>query len=120
MVKAELTEYLGSQANAYDLIVSADTLVYFGALDSVLNNAAQALKPEGLLAFTVEQMLAEAHDPAQPFHLNSHGRYSHNRDYLERCLAEAGLNLCCLESDVLRQEQGKPVAGWVVVATRKN
>lgn len=118
LTKAELTEYLGLQSNAYHLIVSADTLVYFGALETVLGNAAQSLQPGGLLAFTVEQLQAENNDSAMPYHLNTHGRYSHSRDYLEHCLTEAGLDLCCIEAEVLRQEQGKPVHGWVVVAIR--
>jgi predicted TPR repeat methyltransferase len=36
LVKSELTDYLRRSKAAFDLIVSSDTLVYFGALDSVV------------------------------------------------------------------------------------
>ena len=54
LVKAELTEYLRDNSEAFDLIVSADTLVYFGDLEGVLAAAAGALRPNGLLVFTLE------------------------------------------------------------------
>ena len=54
LVEAELSAWLGSQRQAYDLIVSADTLCYFGALDQPLSAAASALRPAGRLVFTVE------------------------------------------------------------------
>ena len=35
LMKGELTEYLRDSREAFDLIVSADTLVYFGGLEDV-------------------------------------------------------------------------------------
>jgi predicted TPR repeat methyltransferase len=35
LMQIELTEYLRGQSEAFDIIVSADTLVYFGALEGV-------------------------------------------------------------------------------------
>ncbi len=52
LVKGELTGYLRQHPGAFDVIVSADTLVYFGALDEVFAAAAAALRPGGLLIFT--------------------------------------------------------------------
>ena len=49
LVKAELTEYLRTTERAFDLIVSADTLVYFGDLEGVLVAATEALRPTWLL-----------------------------------------------------------------------
>ena len=43
---------------AFDVIVSADTLVYFGALEEVVAAAAKALRPGGVLVFTVEELCA--------------------------------------------------------------
>ncbi len=54
LVKFELTEFLNRQTEAYDVIASADTLCYFGDLEPVFRAAAKALKPGGLLAFTLE------------------------------------------------------------------
>ena len=44
LMKTELTEYLRDNSEAFDLIVSADTLVYFGDLEGVLA-AAESFTP---------------------------------------------------------------------------
>ncbi|MDH3965955.1 MAG: tetratricopeptide repeat protein [Rhodospirillales bacterium] len=112
---AELTAFLEGQAGAYDLIASADTLCYFGALEAVLAAAARALRPGGRLVFTLENA---GQDEDAGFRLGPHGRYSHTKDYVRRSLAGAGLALRSLEDDVLRKEGGKAVAGLVVLAQR--
>ena len=64
----------------YDLIISADTLCYFGELTEVAAAACGALRPGGYLAFTVEAL-----DEAQAsvgHLLAGHGRYAHARGYL--------------------------------------
>jgi predicted TPR repeat methyltransferase len=113
LYKAELTEFLRLSPGQWDVIVSADTLCYFGDLQPVMQAAAQALRPGGMLVYTVE-----AFETPDIFHLQPHGRYAHGRDYLAAVLSAAGLQLCELHSEVLRQEGGKPVPGWLVAATR--
>jgi predicted TPR repeat methyltransferase len=54
LVEAELTTYLESHGDAFNVIVSADTLVYFGALERVIRAAALALVPPGHFVFTLE------------------------------------------------------------------
>ena len=57
LYKVELTAYLRDCPGEFDVIVSADTLVYFGPLESVARAAAGALRPGGRLIFTVEALL---------------------------------------------------------------
>ena len=112
---AELTAFLREQPARYDLIASADTLVYFGDLEPVLTAAATALRPGGWLAFTVEQ----AEDEATPagFRLNRSGRYSHTANYMQRTLAATGLLAPCrITNIILRQEENTPVNGYAVLA----
>jgi predicted TPR repeat methyltransferase len=114
LVQGELTEYLRSNRNAFDLIVSADTLVYFGELASVIEAAAGALRPGGLLAFTLEHA---ADGPVDfEYRLELHGRYSHSRCYVERLLRMFHLEPHVAEA-ALRMESGAPVAGLVVLAS---
>ena len=54
LIKGELTDHMRAQPAAFDVIVSADTLVYFGDLESVVGAAAGALRPNGLFIFTLE------------------------------------------------------------------
>lgn len=115
LFKVELTEYLRDNREAFDLILSADTLVYFGALEDVIGAAVGALRPGGLLIFTLEH--AASGDASLDYRLELHGRYAHSRAYVERLLSSAGLSLKIAEAH-LRMESGTPVAGLVVRATK--
>ncbi len=115
LVKGELTAYLRSCREAYDVIVSADTLVYFGALEEVVAAAARALRPDGYLVFTVEELVGAA-DGAD-YCLRPHGRYNHSRAYVERLLTDAGLRPVIAHAE-LRLEAGAPVDGLVVRAEK--
>jgi predicted TPR repeat methyltransferase len=114
-VQGELTEYLRGSMDAFDLIVSADTLVYFGSLEDVVGAAAVALRAHGLLIFTLED--AAGGDAPVGYRLELHGRYSHSRDYVERVLNAAGLASQIAQAE-LRMESGTPVAGLVIRATK--
>jgi predicted TPR repeat methyltransferase len=115
LVKTELTEFLRANRKAFDLIVSADTLVYFGDLKNVLVAAAEALRPSGLLVFTLEHAIGGRTDVG--YRLEFHGRYSHTPAYVEWLLAAAGLKSEIAYAD-LRLESGAPVAGLVIRATK--
>jgi predicted TPR repeat methyltransferase len=111
LVKAELTEYLQDQTEAFDLIVSADALVYFGDLNGVLEAFAAALRPSGLVVFTLERRGADL--SGVDYTLELHGRYSHAQTYVERLLTVSGLQPKIVEAE-LRTEAGLPVRGLVV------
>jgi predicted TPR repeat methyltransferase len=113
LVKAELVADLEGRPDSLHLVVSADTLCYFGRLDTALAAAARALKAGGHLVFTVE-----SHTQADDYVLHPHGRYSHSGPYVEACLAGAGFARWQLDKVVLRTEGGEPVSGWLVSATR--
>ena len=115
LVKRELTAYLSDTLGAFDVIVSADTLCYFGPLESVVAASAGALRPGGRFIFTVEESIDDADDVG--YSIRPHGRYHHTRRYLERVLAAANLTPE-IESAELRLEAGDPVQGLVVRATK--
>jgi predicted TPR repeat methyltransferase len=108
----ELTAYLAANEAAFDVVASADTLVYFGALEAVARAAHGALRPGGWLAFTVER----SDETERPFRINPHGRYSHTEEYLRTVLDHAGFGTIDIAPAVLRQELSRPVEGWVVRA----
>jgi predicted TPR repeat methyltransferase len=115
LCEGELTAFMRARPDAFDLVVSADTLVYFGALEELLRSAAEALRASGYLVFTVEHAVDE---PASGFRLHPHGRYSHGQTYLHRTLATAGLSVLSMQPGILRQENTLPVHGLVVTARR--
>jgi predicted TPR repeat methyltransferase len=118
LVQAELTSYLERSRGRFDLIVSADTLVYFGALEAVSRAAAGALRPGGVIVFSVERAPAGSTSPVG-HHLDSHGRYRHAPEYVRRTLEASGFSLLAMEAGVLRIEAGAPVDGLVVTAKRE-
>ena len=115
LVDAELTVFLEAHTGTYDVIVSADTLCYFGALDRLFAAAAGALRPEGRLLFTVEKAV----DPEETdYRLQPHGRYCHAEEYVALRLECAGLAVRSIGTDRLRRESGKDVAGLIVTAAK--
>jgi predicted TPR repeat methyltransferase len=116
LAKAELTEFMDSAECAYDLIASADTLVYFGDLNPPFQSAAKALRPGGHLVFTLEKASDTCGEAG--FVLHALGRYCHTEDYVKTRLQETGFAVCEISSVVLRKEAGKPVQGMLVAARR--
>ncbi|TVS12267.1 MAG: tetratricopeptide repeat protein [Planctomycetaceae bacterium] len=114
LVEAELTSYMRQYAGSFDIIVSADTLVYFGDLDPVLSAAWGALRGGGCFAFTLEQLDTNNLDAA--YILGSHGRYAHTDNYVRERLTVTGLELRSLERVILRREGGHDVPGFIVLA----
>ena len=76
--------------------------------------AAGALRPSGLLVFTLEHAVGEDNID---YRLELHGRYSHSLAYVKRVLTQSGLTAEA-DSAELRNEAGVPVAGLVVRATK--
>jgi predicted TPR repeat methyltransferase len=116
LVEGELTDFLERHADSFDLVVSADTLVYFGALERAAEAAASSLRPGGHLVFTVER--SEEGDAPSGHRLHPHGRYSHTERYLRGVLGSAGLEGVEIEPGDLRKEAGRWVRGSLVTARR--
>ena len=111
LTAAELVRYLGQRPVNFDLIVSADTLVYFGELGTFIQAAKNALRPGGHLVFTLEKG-----DCDEGFKLNIHGRYSHKQEYVESLIISSGMQITAIENEKLRNEGGVPVLGILVTA----
>ena len=113
--KAELVDYLQRHADGFDLVISADTLCYFGDLEEFARAAFAALRAGGRLVFTVEAITDAA---GGTYQLQPHGRYAHARGYVDAVLGAAGFRVEDLDQDVLRREAGLAVQGWLVGACR--
>jgi predicted TPR repeat methyltransferase len=114
--KAELTGYLATQVAMFDLIVMADTLIYFGALEKVFAAAYRALRCESIFIFTVEN--TDSPSSGQSYDLNFQGRYRHDRDYICSTLTDSGFVVSAMVVNNLRLELGKPVEGTVFTAIK--
>jgi predicted TPR repeat methyltransferase len=115
LVQAELTAFLNERPLTYDAVVSADTLCYFGRLEPFSAAVASALRPDGLLVFTVEALPA---DDDTEFRLAVNGRYAHSETYVRECLETAGLLVADSNLVHLRNENTEPVVGFLVTARK--
>ena len=82
----------------------------------MLAAAKRALRPGGVLVFTLEHAVVGA--ATGGYRLELHGRYSHSRDYVEALLRGLGLAPKIVEAD-LRMESGAPVKGLVIRARKR-
>ncbi len=114
LVQAELVEFLVAQPGAFDWVVALDTLNYLGDLQPTLTHAHAALRPGGVLAFTIET----AETPDDDFRVTPSGRYRHGAGYVQELLAAAGFTRQRTTSAILRKEAGAPVEGLVIWAEK--
>jgi predicted TPR repeat methyltransferase len=97
-----------ARENAVDLIVAADVFIYVGALDSTIAACAKALRPGGLLAFSIETGGGDVV-------LETTLRYTHSDEYVRRLATANGLAIERAEPAVLRVNDGQPVHGMLYV-----
>jgi len=110
--EAELVSWITSRPRSFDLIVAADVFCYFGALDATFRVIRAALRPKGVLGFTVEA----AADDDERGRVGPSGRYAHGARALRRALEGTEFRAIKIETDTLRTEGGVPVAGLIVTA----
>ena len=116
LVKVELTAYLRDCPGSFDVIVSADTLVYFGPLEDVVaacGGRAASRRAAHLHGGGIDRRRVRCgllHQPARPLQPCASSTSS-------ACWRDAGLRPEIVPAE-LRLEAGDPVAGLVVRATK--
>ncbi|OHE58523.1 MAG: hypothetical protein A2X71_02320 [Thiobacillus sp. GWE1_62_9] len=110
----DITVALEGVNEAYDLIIAADVFIYVGELERVFELCSTALRRSGLFSFTAEA----AQDEMASFVLETSGRYSHSKRYLNQLAQSFGLDMECMRNSVLRMDRGMPINGFTVVMRR--
>jgi predicted TPR repeat methyltransferase len=122
--EADLEAFLAGAERDWAVMLAADVLVYFGALERVLSLTHAALRPHGLFVFSVEEMSGETGVAAdggsadRGWRLDRQGRYSHTLDYVRHAAVEAGFRVRELRREAVRHEAGAPVPGLLAVLER--
>lgn len=104
--------------NLYHVIAALDVLIYIGDLATVIPNAQRILLPGGRFVFSCETG-AKNETVANPgYSLQSNYRYTHQPNYVQGLLEQAGFEEIAMEDRVLRYERDEPVAGILVTARK--
>lgn len=118
LLVADLLPHLRGLEACHDLIVLADTLVYFGDTAALLSGCSQALRPGGHLILSTELLPDEAIYAGTGHRLAPTGRYQHSRTEIAHRLEGAGLvTVRCADLPV-RLELGQAVAGQLLLARK--
>ena len=105
----DICAYLDRHAGAFDLVVAADVLVYFGDLAQLFGQVRTALRSGGWFVFSTEA-LAEG-----SFALQASSRYAHALRYLHALAAAHGFTVREAEHASVRSENGREVDGYLLV-----
>jgi predicted TPR repeat methyltransferase len=111
LICQELTSYLESSRSAFDVIVAADVFIYFGNLAPLIDAMAQALRPRGVLAFSIEST------SAPQYQLLPSGRFAQSLGYVRDLLAPH-FTECVCEEATIRIEAAHPARGALFVFRR--
>ncbi|RED48137.1 tetratricopeptide repeat protein [Aestuariispira insulae] len=113
LAEEELVAFLKSRRGQYDLVVAADVLCYFGALEEAFAATHDSLRSGGTFAFSLETRPDTAR-----YHLHPSGRYSHEQDYVLSAIRAVGFVIENYDRAVLRSEYGEDVKGLILLARR--
>jgi predicted TPR repeat methyltransferase len=119
--EARLPAALREETSQWRLILAADLLCYFGALEDMFDAVRDRLLPGGRFIFSIEERLPD-HDCVTPgnghWALIGPHHYSHDPAYVARVADERGFRCITLNRETLRHEAGGPVAGLIMVLER--
>jgi len=112
LAAVDISSWLDSTRASFDLIISADMIIYVGAVDELFRKLAAHMNPGARLIVSTER--SEETDLV----LRETGRYAHSDAYMRRCAEEAGLKVTATSQINLRKERGEWLEGGLFVFTR--
>ena len=105
LIKKDLVEYLAEAELAFNYFVATDVLIYIGDLSEIFRLIRYRNKIGGSLAFSLE------HREGEGFFLETSGRYSHSKKYIEDLCEEYGYELRHFQTAPLRKERNGFIEG---------
>ena len=111
LMVASIDDALEGQKQSFDAIIAGDTFIYVGDLSSVLAGCARALRPDGLMAFSVENTDGDT------YRLCPTGRYAHSVAYVDATVGASGMRVV-YRRDIIIRNDPMPIAGQIVVLSK--
>jgi predicted TPR repeat methyltransferase len=117
---AEAADFLeDNEDGPFDIVTATDVLPYVGFLEELFFGVADNLEKGGLFFFSSEtlptEMLGE-----RDFMVGPHQRFAHAETYVRKTLTASGFEMVELRDITVRLEDGKPIAGHLVLAKKTN
>jgi len=112
LLLGDIEAFLAEPGRPYDLILAADTMIYFGDLEPAFSGVMQRLAPGGFYLFTVEAMAGTGWEQTEA------NRFRHSEAYLREQAARRGFAFVELIQCQIRREHNQPVPGFAI-ALRK-
>ena len=101
----------------FDVVILSDVLCYIGDLRQLFQSVMSLLKPDGLVAFTIEAMDTNCR-PEKYLIDKLSGRFKHCAEYLQEYLRSIGFVVLSNETVQLRLQNREGVSGQLMVLTR--
>ena len=101
LIHGDIIEFLSNEDLDFDYYISTDTFVYIGDLYNVFKLIKSRNSSGGKLVFSTE------HRDNDTFILETSGRYSHSKMYIESLCQKLDFKLSYFEKSELRKEKGK-------------
>ncbi len=108
----EISKFLQSCNEHYELIIVADVLIYFGDLGPLFRKLALIARPGTYLCFSTEK------SADKDYVLRKSGRFAHNPEYMDKVCTETGWEVIKAEPAKLRKERFNWIEGMIYIATR--
>lgn len=119
--EGDIVTELKNRGQRWPLIIAADVVTYFGALEDLLGTVRDSLAPGGWFVFSTEELLPD-HDGVVPgngdYAQGRQGRYSHAAHYVYEAAHEAGFRVLRFDRPPIRQEAGADVPGLLFTLER--
>ncbi len=105
----DVEHFFAMSDSLYDVIVAADVLTYFGALENIFFQVKKHLKKNGAFIFSVTQNSLNDDDSF----LHMSGRFLHTENYVKKVVKQCGFMVKKQQSCKLREEGDSEVFGWI-------
>ena len=112
LVKDNMVTFMQGNVSSFDMIMSADVLIYNGDLEPVISAVWHSLREEGVYLFSVS--VTDDDD----YIIDNSGRYFHNPFYVKKILKKNKFIIEYAEKCAVRMEFGTPEYGMIFVARK--
>lgn len=112
LICADIMATQAQYSQKVDLLLTADTVPYFGDLHSLFQLSLQYLKSDGYWILSIES------DYSKPYDLMTSARFSHSPDYIIDLASQYGFSVFHSENVQLRTQQNQYITGMLFALQR--